>query len=200
MLGFDKIELIQELFENRGDLVKSFNANQKMMRSEIATIAMLKQESEQMPSYGRQVMVQSEEEMRLKKQVRKEEKRMHRLIKNVQDESDEEEFDPKEMLLKRQTALATAMTKPLLKPKEKSPAQAVIERYPYVFDSYAEAKLSAGFIQVRNKIFGTFRLLNYYLGVSTLKFLASNGSLGSLGAIILRISSIIKICDFEFKS
>ena len=45
--------------------------------------------------------------------------------------------------------LATAMTKPVIKPKERSPAssQPVIERYPNVFDSFAETQHSAGFIQ-----------------------------------------------------
>ena len=72
LLGFDKIELIQELFEHREDLVKSYNANQKVMRSEIASIAAtIEQESEQMPSYGTQVVVQSEEERKLKKQVKR---------------------------------------------------------------------------------------------------------------------------------
>ena len=67
-------------------------------------------------------------------------------MKTVQDDSDSDDFDAKQMLLNRQAMLATAMTKPLIKPKEKSP-QPVIERYPNVFDSYAEAKMSAGFIQ-----------------------------------------------------
>ena len=149
LLGFDKIGLIQELFEHRSDLVKSYASNQKVMRSEIASIAAtLEQEKEQMPTYGCQVMVQSEDERKLKKQVRKEEKRMAKLMKNVQEDSDEEDFDAKDMLIKRQAALATAMTKPIIKPKERSPVPAAaVERYPNVFDSYAEAKMSAGFIQ-----------------------------------------------------
>ena len=51
-------------------------------------------------------MVQSEDERKLKKQVRKEEKRMAKLMKNVQDqESDEDDFDARDMLVKRQAAL-----------------------------------------------------------------------------------------------
>ena len=39
------------------------------------------------------------------------------------------------------------MTKPLIKPKERSPLLPTVEKYPFVFDIYAEAKMSAGFIQ-----------------------------------------------------
>ena len=107
LLGFDKIELIQALFEHRSDLVKSLISNQKVRQREMASIAAsLEQEKEQMPTYGLQVMVQSEDERKLKKQVRKEEKRMAKLMKNVQDqESDEDDFDARDMLVKRQAAL-----------------------------------------------------------------------------------------------
>ena len=70
-------------------------------------------------------------------------------MKQVQESSDEEEFDPKDMLVKRQAALASAISRPLIKPKERSPSlHTQVERYPFVWDTYAEAKLSAGFIQV----------------------------------------------------
>ena len=107
LLGFDKIELIQALFEHRSDLVQSLISNQKVRQREMASIAAsLEQEKEQMPTYGLQVMVQSEDERKLKKQVRKEEKRMAKLMKNVQDqESDEDDFDARDMLVKRQAAL-----------------------------------------------------------------------------------------------
>ena len=50
---------------------------------------------------------------------------------------------------KRQVALANAMSKPVIRPpsKERSPSVPV-ERYPYVFDSLAEARSSAAFVQV----------------------------------------------------
>ena len=101
-----------------------------------------------MPSYGCQVIVQSEDEKQLRKQVRKEEKKVQKLLKTRQDQdSDEDEFDPKELVLRsQQVALSSAMTKPLIKPKERSPIPTV-EKYPFVFDIYAEAKMSAGFIQ-----------------------------------------------------
>ena len=115
LLGFDKIELIQALFEHRSDLVKSYAANQKVRQREIASIAAsLEQEKEHMPTYGLQDMVQYEDERKLKKQVQKEKKRMAKLMKNVQEDSDKDDFDARDIL-------ATAMTKPVIKPKERSP-------------------------------------------------------------------------------
>lgn len=123
------------------------------MKSEIATaaasISQLSMDTDKMPAYGCQVVVQSEDEKALRKQVRKEEKKINKLLKTVQDDSDEEEdfrFDPIDLRTKRQAALAKAMSQPVI--KERSPVSAaVVERYPYVFDSLAEARLSAGFIQ-----------------------------------------------------
>ena len=52
----------------------------------------------------------------MRKQVRKEEKRINKLMnKAVQNDSDEDDFDPHDMLAKRQVALATAMSKPLIR-------------------------------------------------------------------------------------
>lgn len=148
LLGFDRIELISSVLEHRQDLVDSFNMNKKVMRREIANVAAALQETKNsmpMPQFGCQVIVQSEEEKQLRKQVKKEEKRIQKLMKNVENQdSDDEDFDPKELLVKRQ--LASAISKPLIKPKERSPMP-VIEQYPYVFDSYAEARQSAAFIQ-----------------------------------------------------
>ena len=91
------------------------------MKSEIANVAAnvgaLDSNVNKMPIYGTQVMVQSEDEKQMRKQVRKEEKRMQKLVSKAgQDaDSDEDDFDPREMLAKRQVALATAMSKPVIR-------------------------------------------------------------------------------------
>ena len=150
LLGFDRIELIQNVLEHRSDIVSSHQKNKKALKFEIANAAAANTNiaESNMPIFGCQVTVQSEDEKALRKQVRKEEKKLQKLLKNAQDDSDEEEFDPKEFMLKsQQAALSNAMSKPLVtKAKERSPAP-VVERYPFVFDSHAEAKNSAGFIQ-----------------------------------------------------
>ena len=79
LLGFDRIELIQDLLEHRREIVDSYHLNKKAMKSEIANVAAsvgaLDSNVNKMPIYGTQVMVQSEDEKQMRKQVRKEEKR-----------------------------------------------------------------------------------------------------------------------------
>ena len=121
LLGFDRIELIQDVLEHRRDIVDSYYLNKKAMKSEIANVAASigaldgGLTSNKMPSYGTQIMVQSEDEKQMRKQVRKEEKRINKLMNKAQDDSDEDDFDPHDMLAKRQVALATAMSKPLIR-------------------------------------------------------------------------------------
>ena len=69
-------------------------------------------------SHDVQVIVQSEEEKQLRKQIRKEEKKINRLLTKGDDDEEEEEdfkFDPVDLRIKRQMALATAASAPILK-------------------------------------------------------------------------------------
>ncbi len=104
------------------------------------------QEAPPRPAYGCQVLVQSEEERILRKQMRKEEKKLNRLLERTDANDDEEEselrFDPVDLRTKRQAALANAMTQPILKAAPK--ATAAQEVYPFVFDSLAQSKTAAG--------------------------------------------------------
>ena len=105
----------------------------------------------QRPTYGCQIMVQSEEEKRLRKQIRKEEKKINKIMSNVEggDDEDEEDFqfDPIDLRTKRQAALANAMSQPMFKEaseKNQAAAVAATEQYPFVFDSQNAAKSTAG--------------------------------------------------------
>ena len=104
LLGFDRIDLIQNVLKHRSDIVKSHQLNKKMLKYEIANSAAansnIGDNAQQMPSFGPQVIVQSEDEKQLRKQVRKEEKKLHKLLKNTQEDSDDDEFDPKELILR----------------------------------------------------------------------------------------------------
>ena len=63
LLGFDRIELIQDVLEHRRDIVDSYYLNKKAMKSEIANVAAsigaldAGLTSNKMPSYGTQIMV-----------------------------------------------------------------------------------------------------------------------------------------------
>lgn len=95
-------------------------------------------------------MVQSEEERLLRKQQRRDEKKIQKILNKMDIDSgdDSDGFDPVELRAKRQAALTQAMSAPLFSKEGSSKRQAtpVAEKYPYVFDAASAAKNSAGFI------------------------------------------------------
>ena len=153
LVGFDRIELIESLLNHRDDITGSYSKCKQNMRQEIANAAAsVKQlEGPSRPNYGCQVIVQSEEEKALQKLARKEEKRINKLLsKGGNDSGSEDEYDPIVLRNNRQSALANAMVKPLFSEKEnltKASAFASVPKFPYVWDSYAQAKTAPGFIQ-----------------------------------------------------
>ena len=91
--------------------------------------------------------MQSEEERSLLKQMRKEEKKINKLLHKAEPDEDEEEFvfDPIDLRTKRQAALANAMNTPLFKERQEVKEFTVAEQFPFVFDSMNKAKLTSGF-------------------------------------------------------
>lgn len=104
---------------------------------------------EKQPQISSQVIVQSEKEKQLLKQVRKEEKKLQRVAsklesgRGIDDDEDEEIFNPIELRLKRQEAL-TAKAEPLFKKNRIIAPTFVRENYPFVFDSKLNVKSAAG--------------------------------------------------------
>lgn len=147
LIGFERIDMIQMILEHRDELVQSHATNKKAIKSEMASAAYeakLQQQSSQRPNYGCQVLVQSEEERQLKKQARRDEKKLQRILNKLEPEDDEEEFqfDPVDLRIKRQAALASAKTKPMF--KSDRGASETTKTYPFVFDSYSQTKAAAG--------------------------------------------------------
>ena len=117
---------------------------------------------QEMPVYGCQVLVQSEEEKAIRRQMRKEEKKLNKMLNKASDtgngsdqESDGQDFrfDPIDLRTKRQAALANAISQPLLKEAYATRSDrggsagssgSYLEQLPYVYDSYAKAKLAPG--------------------------------------------------------
>ena len=83
------------------------------------------------------------------KQMRKEEKKINKLLSKAGVEEEEEEFvfDPIDLRTKRQAALSNAMNTPLFKERQEVREFTTVEQYPYVFDSMNKARLTSGFIQ-----------------------------------------------------
>jgi hypothetical protein len=99
------------------------------------------------PQLGCQVVVQSERELQVAKQLRKEEKKQQRAAAQQphQDTDSEEEFDPAELRAKRVAELTREQQRPLFGPRKVIlPRREYKESYPHVYDSQREAKHAAG--------------------------------------------------------
>ena len=152
LCGFERFDMIGAVLENRAALVRSLQENKASMKAEIMSAAASVREREAgpaRPNYGCQVTVQSEDEKALLKQMRKEEKKINKLLSKAGAEEEEEEFvfDPIDLRTKRQAALANAMNTPLFKERQEAREMSTQETFPFVFDSMNTAKLTSGFIQ-----------------------------------------------------
>ena len=151
LCGFERFDMIGAVLENRPALVRSLQENKANMKAEILSAAASVRDvsGPVRPNYGCQVTVQSEDEKALLKQMRKEEKKINKLLSKAGPEEEEEDFvlDPLDLRTKRQAALANAMNAPLFKERQEAREMSTVETYPFVFDSMNKAKLTSGFIQ-----------------------------------------------------
>ncbi|KAJ8682588.1 hypothetical protein QAD02_018380 [Eretmocerus hayati] len=142
LLGCENFDFIEYLTENCKQVL-TWHSNQKLVKS-FSNV-------EKQPQISSQVIVQSEKEKQLMKQVRKEEKKLQKVVSKLDnicmDDDDEEDmFNPIELRLKRQEALA-AKAEPLFKKNRiLIPTTTIQEKYPFVFDSKLNVKSCAGFI------------------------------------------------------
>ncbi|XP_076373679.1 activating signal cointegrator 1 complex subunit obelus isoform X2 [Tachypleus tridentatus] len=136
LLGVERLDLIQLLLKHRKEIVTTrsigFNFSVEGVMSN----------TKQRSAYGCQVTIQSEKERQLKKQFKKEDRRIQRdQARNLDDNTFI--FDPQYLRDQREMQLLSAKRRPLFSHKS------VIghpKNLPYVFDSYSEAKLSAGYV------------------------------------------------------
>jgi len=97
------------------------------------------------PVLACQVTVQREDEKLLMKQLRKEGKKMRAAMKNVESDSDDEQFDPERMRAARIAQLSVAQKKPILGPRKiVVPNRPAWMELPNVYDSQNDAKQTAG--------------------------------------------------------
>lgn len=148
-LGFDKFELIEEVLQNRKTIIERAKAmSQINVFKEKATKKL--EAMQHAPSYLMPVMIQSESEKQLRKQVNKEEKKLKKFLNAVGGDEENEELDPVKMRMNyQQSLLMAAQMAPLLDdrpPKTMAPKPPKFIKYPNVFDSYSEAKSHIGFI------------------------------------------------------
>lgn len=151
LMGFDKFELIQEIFVNKKEIVKSINDEVTKDRTREQIEKTQKEETTKpAPNYLMPVLVQSDKEKELLRQVRKDEKK----LRNVRVDGDEEQMTLAQLkLYQSNSQLQSAQHAPLL-----SRPTSIFNRtsqaapsYPNVFDSSKNARAHIGFL-ANNKI------------------------------------------------
>ena len=134
LLGEVNVALIRDIISNRKSLVWSFkqlyefeeNAkNGPIFNYDLANLLKTRQKQ---PVFCQSIVVQTEEEKRLHKMLRKYQRKGKRGAANVEKQNENME------------ALQKAMKRPLFKEAPKPP------KYPYVFDSFNDARQSAAFV------------------------------------------------------
>ncbi|WAR07337.1 ASCC3-like protein [Mya arenaria] len=140
LLGFDRFELIQSLLENRQKLL--YVATHEPEAHKLA--ARPKLEGSSKPAYGCQVVIQSEQERVMLKQLRREEKRQEKQRGGRGEDGGESAgFNPADLRAHREAALQMAAVAPRFSGRAGTTGR---ERYPNVYDKMEEARLSSAFI------------------------------------------------------
>ncbi|XP_028984262.1 activating signal cointegrator 1 complex subunit 3-like [Betta splendens] len=145
LLGPEELEMISTLLQQRVAIVNSLLTIPSDRTSYPPDLNQKISSEMTMPTYGCQVIIQSEQEKQLMKIYRREEKREKKRGKGTDDGDYLDPvmtFNPKELRAHREQALLTAKHEPLLS------RDRVYERirYPNVYDSYAEATKSPAFV------------------------------------------------------
>lgn len=147
VLGAGFLGAIEDILKYRRELVKNINEDAVNLNLLPDVVPTFKNQNAK-PAYGCQVTIQSEQEKALKKKIQKEEKRIIRdRAKGTTKEADDD-FQLNVDYLRRQkhaelnAVLQTVKETPVL-PRRHQPEP---ERYPNVYDSFAEAKKNAAFI------------------------------------------------------
>ncbi|KAF8774419.1 Activating signal cointegrator 1 complex like protein [Argiope bruennichi] len=134
LLGFDNFELIQNILNHRDEIlaVKVIDANTKDVY----------EKNEKRPVCMSQVIVQSETEKLLSKQIRKDEKKIQR--DKILGEENAADFNLQRWKQLREEALIHARNQPIF--YHPAPEMPITHIYPNVFDINAETRMSASFI------------------------------------------------------
>ncbi|XP_051173908.1 activating signal cointegrator 1 complex subunit 3 [Leptopilina boulardi] len=140
LLGYENIDFIEYVIEHQKTIL-AYYMNQRGSRVF----------NNDQPQITSQIIVQSEKEKQLLKQVRKEEKKLMKVASKMDgkiDDTEEDNFDPVELRAKKIEAL-TAMRAPLFPAKKKYKNYVIQEKYPFVFDSKLSTSNCPGYISGR---------------------------------------------------
>lgn len=160
LLGFDKFDVLQVIMEHRKEILRSLDKDErKVLRFERAEALAQSSDanvemSRHAASIASQVVVQSTQEKKLKRQVYKDEKKLRALIAAKNDDSDDEISDKCYHLQQQHQILDDIRKQPIMaKPKAPSDAMSWLHqtqekkmRYPNVYDNQLEARSHVGFV------------------------------------------------------
>lgn len=157
LLGFDRFEFIQTLLADRHRIVLATSQSTSDLTESKEVNRSRPPAMQNRPSYGCQVMVQSEKEKQLMRLVRKEERKGERRQarrerkqgsddRNVDQETYLKSvgFDPEFMKTQRELSLQAASSAPLFSRPKRSLQSSPV--YPHVFDALAEMQRATAFI------------------------------------------------------
>jgi activating signal cointegrator complex subunit 3 len=153
LLGDISFSLIEKIVKYRKPILESYKqiyeeevSHEQNMREKVKSTHSNTAFRDKRPALLQSVVVHTTEEKNLKKQIRKIEKKMNKEFNKDMEVSNNSISleDIERMKQEREQALIRAMYGPLFKEENRE----VLDRseYPYVFDSYAEAKSTPAFI------------------------------------------------------
>jgi hypothetical protein len=152
IIGFDHIELIVDLIQNRQSIIDGVLNSAKARPREIVRAPEVTQRSGQ-PVHGPTIVIQSEQEKRLEKQWRKQDRRQQQQQQQQPVDDDLAEFSNPELLrYERERQLLVAASERYEKLSNRSQTSSTHKRvkYPFVFDHLQEVKQSTAYVGGQN--------------------------------------------------
>jgi hypothetical protein len=153
IIGYDHLELISELIQNRQMIIDGIVNSAKARPREIIRAPELIQRQNQ-PVHGPTIVITSDAEKRLEKELRKQDRKLQQQQQQQQqsDDSLDEYSNPELLRYERERQLLLATTKryeKLANMSQSGSSQSNI-RYPFVFDQLQEIKQKTAYIGGRN--------------------------------------------------
>lgn len=149
IIGYDHLDLIGDLVQNRQAIVDGVLNTAKARPREIIRAPEVVQRQNQ-PVHGPTIVVQSEQEKRLEKQFKKQERKFYQQLQQQQQQQnsdqDLDEFtDPEILKYERERQLLQAQEKRHERFSNPTTSRPTI-RYPFVFDLLQEIKQTTAFV------------------------------------------------------
>lgn len=152
IIGYDHVELINELIQNRPLIIEGILNSAKARPREIVRAPDVLQRQMQ-PIHGPTIVVQSEQEKRLEKLIRKQDRRQQQPRSGQSDNSGLDEFtDPELLRYERdhQRSVAAAQRHEALFGAARGNSAPRSIRYPFVFDQLQDIKQTTAYVGGQN--------------------------------------------------